>query len=511
MAGLGLGAVLSGAWYVGGNLVSDVQFARAQDRVDATRAQIANVQDMSAVFKAVGKAVAPSVVSIDVTKTVRAANLPRFRGQDLRRLFPDLDGDGQPDIPEGFDFSAPQQPREEQGTGSGVIVETDGKTAYIVTNNHVAGNASEMVVTLSDGREIRDAKLVGADPKTDLAVVKIEADRIIPAKWGDSDTLEKGDVILAFGSPFGYVGSMTHGIVSSLHRQAGIIRGQFAYENFIQVDAPINPGNSGGPLVNLKGEIVGINTAIATESGGFQGVGFTIPSNQVKHVYSAIKDKGRVVRGWLGVEITDVSKDPKLAESLGYTEKDGVMVMGIMRRTPAFGKLQRGDIITSMDGKPVATMQDLRNRIAMLSPLTEVKFTVLRNGKSTDLTIALGEQPDDLSTVAAAPNAPGNNADSATTPASLGLTRIAPASPELTQRFSLDEGVDGVVVLNVRPGSAASNVNIRPGDMITQVEDKQIHGIDDLTNALAGKDVAKGIKVYITNREGSRLYFVKDQ
>src|SRR5205814_1633677 len=183
-------------------------------------------------------------------------------------------------------------------------------------NNHVAGGASEMTVTLSDGREIKGAKLLGADPKSDLAVVQIKADHLISAKWGDSDTLAKGDWILAFGAPFGYVGSMTHGIVSALNRSnVGILDRQNGYENFIQVDAPINPGNSGGPLVNLKGEVVGINTAIASRSGGFQGIGFAIPSNQAKPIYGILRDKGKVTRGWLGISISDVSKSHELAKS----------------------------------------------------------------------------------------------------------------------------------------------------------------------------------------------------
>src|SRR5688500_11587913 len=195
-------------------------------------------------------------------------------------MFPDRDGDGEPDVPPGL-----RPPRggddeedgglfEQQGTGSGVIIEVDGSKGFIVTNNHVAGGATEMVITLADGREIKNGKLLGADPKTDLALIEIKADRLVPAKWGDSDQLQKGDWIMAFGSPFGYVGSMTHGIVSALNRNNVGILGRQGYENFIQVDAPINPGNSGGPLVNTRGEVVGINTAIASRTGSFAGIGF---------------------------------------------------------------------------------------------------------------------------------------------------------------------------------------------------------------------------------------------
>ncbi|OPZ80779.1 MAG: putative periplasmic serine endoprotease DegP-like precursor [bacterium ADurb.Bin431] len=190
-----------------------------------------------------------------------------------------------------------------------------------MTNNHVAGGASSITVTLADGREFKNAKLVGADPKTDLAVIKIEADRLIPARWGNSDEMQKGDFVLAFGAPFGFVGSMTHGIVSGLNRSTEVtgqrLLGPYGYEQFIQVDCPINPGNSGGPLVNLKGDVVGINTAILTRSGGFQGVGFAIPSNQAQEIYGTLKSEGRVTRGFLGVEIFDAGKARERAKQMG--------------------------------------------------------------------------------------------------------------------------------------------------------------------------------------------------
>src|SRR5207237_5465642 len=181
---------------------------------------------------------------------------------------------GHPDVPPGFG----ETPEEQIGQGSGVIIEADGSVGYILTNNHVAGGAEELSITLSDGREISKAKVLGTDAKSDLAVVRIEADHLIPAKWGNSDELEQGDIVMAFGSPFGYVGSMSHGIVSALNRQAGLL-GQYGYENLIQTDAPINPGNSGGPLVDMHGNVIGVNTAIATRSGGLQGIRFAIPAN----------------------------------------------------------------------------------------------------------------------------------------------------------------------------------------------------------------------------------------
>src|SRR5688572_12746865 len=252
---------LVGSFFATG-LVKDVQFARAEQKVEASREQLAHVEGLASVFREVGKAVEPSVVNINVTKSNQQNRRLPFDDELLRRFFPDRDGDGEPDLPEEFNNPSPLE-----GTGSGVIMETVEGGAFVVTNNHVAGNATEMTITLADGRTIDNAKVVGTDPKTDLAVLKIEADRLIPAKWGNSDELQKGDWIMAFGSPMGYIGSMTHGIVSALNRTNVGILGSMGYENFIQVDAPINPGNSGGPLVNVRGEVVGINTAIASVTG----------------------------------------------------------------------------------------------------------------------------------------------------------------------------------------------------------------------------------------------------
>src|SRR5687768_13835843 len=342
MAALFLGGGTLAGFVVGGATVQNVKFAHAAEQVQTTREQLSHAEGLSSVFREVGKVVEPSVVMLEVTKTGGGANrqLP-FDDDMLRRFFPDTDGDGQPDIPDNFDYGA-------RGTGSGVIMEAQGNTAFVLTNNHVAGGASEIKVTLHDGRVLNGATVVGTDAKTDLAVVKVEAERVIPAKWGNSDELQKGDWIVAFGSPFGYVGSMTHGIVSALNRQtnqggnggSGIL-GRYGYENFIQVDAPINPGNSGGPLTNVKGEVIGINTAIASRSGGFQGIGFAIPSNQAKFVYGQLKDKGKVTRGWLGVEIMDVSREAAaIKQTFNYQGTDGVFVQRLLDDAPVVGKLQ---------------------------------------------------------------------------------------------------------------------------------------------------------------------------
>ena len=511
--------VAMGTGFFGFNLVQRAQFAHAADKVEATRQQLAKADDLASVFRYVGKVVEPSVVSIQVTKTSKVTSPGgRFRGLPMdpefrKRFFPDLDKDGEPDVPEMPD----ELPFEQHGTGSGVIMEANNGTAYIVTNNHVAGDATAMEITLNDGRKITNGKVVGADKKTDLAVIQISADRLIPAKWGDSEELQKGDWIMAFGSPFGYVGSMTHGIVSALNRQAGIL-GQHGYESFIQVDAPINPGNSGGPLVNTRGEVIGINTAIASRTGSFSGIGFAIPSNQVKFVFNSIKAKGRVTRGWLGVSIQNVSEDLPLTQDMGYQGTTGVLVRQVVPNTPATGKLIEGDIITALDGNRVETVQELRNTIAALPPNTKVKLTLFREGKEQDLDLTLGEQPDNL--LAGGPALPREGAkggEGAETGVSdLGM-RMADPSPDLLKKWDLTELKNGAVVTAVAPRSLAAKEGIRPGDVIAKVGNQEVKNAQDATELLAKADLKKGVRMYVSTKDPesgtilSRFVFVRTE
>ena len=474
---------------------------------------LAAANDLSLVFRQVGKKVEPTVVNIKVHKTMEAPgarrmphNMPPNMPMDPRRFF-DQNGDGEPDSPDmdGNPFGGGEQ----IGTGSGVIMEVDGKTAYIVTNNHVADSADQMEITLNDGRIISNGKLVGNDPKTDVAVIKIEADNLVAATWGNSDELEKGEWILAFGSPFGYVGSMTHGVVSALNRSnIGII--PEGYESFIQVDAPINPGNSGGPLVNIHGEVVGINTAIASRSGGFQGIGFAIPSNQVKAIYTSLRTNGKVVRGWLGVGIASVSEPEiaPIAKSFGYTAKTGVLVQETFKHTPAYGKLQDGDIITKLNGKPLNDVSSLRNQIATLAPGIDVTLNVFREGKPVDVVIKLGDQPTNLRAAGRGDAQP--DTDQANAPASprLGVT-LDSLSPEYIQQLKLKAGTQGAVVTAVQPGSPAARAGIRPGDVIAKVNTTAVADRDEAIAAIRKADLTKGIRLYLINREVSRFVFIQ--
>ncbi len=383
------------AFSVGGTFLRTAQYAQAAQDVEAGRQALAGAHELANVYKTVGKVVEPSVVKIEVHRTTRAAG---SREEDLlKQFFPDRDGDGEPDVPEEFRGfrQSPEREYEMQGTGSGVIMETDGDTGYIVTNNHVAGGAAEMTVTLSDGREFKDAKLVGADPKSDLAVVKITGEGLIPAKWGNSDYLEKGDIICAFGSPFGYVGSMTHGIVSALNRdRVGIIGSRYAYENFIQVDAPINPGNSGGPLVNLRGEVVGINTAIASSSGGSEGIGFTIPINMMMLIAGQLVDSGTVQRAYLGVRL-DAAFGPEAAARMGLSSPQGARVTGITKSSPAeAARLQVGDVILAFDGTRIENDNHLINLVSLTPVDKEVEVRLVRSGKPVAVKVRVGNRSD---------------------------------------------------------------------------------------------------------------------
>jgi serine protease Do len=292
---------------------------------------------------------------------------------------------------------------------------------------------------------------------------------------------------------------MTHGIVSALHRQAGIL-GADGYENFIQVDAPINPGNSGGPLVNLRGEVVGINTAIATSNGGFEGIGFAIPADEARPVYDQLKNSGKVVRGWLGVSIENVAQASDEAASEGYKQETGVLVHSVMNSSPATSKLMPGDIVTSLDGKPVANVSELREKIAWASPGTDVTLGVFRNGKNEDVKIKLGQ-------------APGANevASSTSTPeeakSDFGL-QLGDVNNSQAEQYGVNEK-SGAVVLQVNPNSPAAQAGLRDGDVITHINGQKIDDARQAEKFLAKSDIKTGVRMQVSNRQGTELLFLK--
>jgi serine protease Do len=491
------GAAVAGGFFGGAALLDHVEFARAETDVEAGRQALSQIEDLSSVFREVAKVVAPSVVKIEITKTIHVHN---DMDEDLLRKFFRDNGGGQ-DAPDQQD-----QEFEQDGTGSGVIMETENGYGYILTNNHVAGDADDIKVTLGDGRVIEHGRLMGADPKADLAVVRVKADNLIAAKWGNSDDLQTGDWVLAFGAPLGFAGTMTHGIVSALNRNDVALEGQEQYENFIQVDAPINPGNSGGPLVNIHGEVVGINTAIASRTGTFDGIGFAIPSNQAYKLYATLKAGNKVVRGWLGVEIKSVADELKAARSFGFTGDSGVLVEDVMPDTPAEGKLIAGDIVTAYNGHPVADADELRNAVAGTAPGAQATLTVFRDNHTLDVVLTIGRQPDDLSSVLPGhgeqPAQPNPEKQEQAQADALGM-HLRSLTPDLAKQLGLDDGASGAVIADVNNGSVAAKAGLRPGIVITHVGRTLVTNAREAYAALANADLKNGVRLTVLSQEGS--------
>ncbi len=388
-------------------------------------------------------------------------------------------------------FGVPPTERKQQGLGSGVILSEKG---IVVTNNHVVADAQEIKVITSDKREF-DAKVLGTDPKSDLAVLQLEGDvkELQPVKFGDSSELRLGDVVLAIGNPFGVGQTVTMGIVSAKGRaNMGIVD----YEDFIQTDAAINPGNSGGALVNMRGELVGINTAILSRSGGYMGIGFAIPTDMARPIVNALEKDGQVKRGWLGVAIQDVDRDIQKAMKLPSTK--GVLIGDVQLGTPAArGGLKRGDVVVKVDGKAAESTGRFRNMIAAAGSGTKVKLEVLRDGKSKSLTIKLGELPsDEKEATARAGGSSSGDLD--------GLS-VAPLDDRMREKLDLGKGQSGVVITRINPGSPAAEAGLRPGDVILEVNRTKVDSVAELKKLYAG---AKGNKLLLVQRGGATMFVV---
>ncbi len=445
--------------------------------------------DLTTAFRTVAKAMRPSVVSVSTVKHVRPSRLergtPRARPQvpeQFREFFGDdfpFDRFHQlPNMPEDFD---------QQGLGSGVIVSSDG---YVLTNNHVVRGADEVNVTLSDRRTI-PAKVVGTDPKTDVAILKVEAKDLVPAPLGNSDAAEVGEWVLAVGSPFGLDQTVTAGIISAKSRQMDIAD----YEDFIQTDAAINPGNSGGPLVNLKGQIIGINTAIASRTGGNNGVGFAIPSNLASSIMDAIVKHGRVQRGRLGALIQDLNED--LARSFKYDSTKGVLVGDVVDDSPAKkAGLKPRDIVIEFNGKPMENANQLRMAVAGTPPGTGSELTIFRDGKRQTLKITTDELTDD--TAKAGPSGAEESS------ADFGLT-VQTLTPELADQLGYEQNQQGVVITDVDGTSIAARAGLQQRDLVTEVNDQPIRNIRDFREAMSKADAAKGVRLQVM-RDGSRRF-----
>ncbi len=388
-----------------------------------------------------------------------------------------------------------QPPRRSQSLGSGFIIDTAG---YVVTNNHVIDGADEITVILQDNTSLK-AKLVGRDERTDLAVLKVETThKLVAVPFGDSDASRVGDWVLAIGNPFGLGGTVTAGIVSARGRD---IR-QGPYDDFIQTDAAINRGNSGGPLFNMNGEVIGINTAIYSPSGGSIGIGFSIPSNMAKTVVAQLKEYGKTKRGWLGVRIQQVT--PEIAESLGLKEAAGAMVAGVTDGGPAQkANIRNGDIILKFNGQDVKEMRTLPRIVAETTIGKDVPVDIWRDGKMLDVHVAIAELPDDQQTASAAPEAKPD-ATKATKVEGLGLT-VAPINDETRAKFQIGADQKGVVVTDVVAGPAAER-GIKPGDVIVEVQQKSVNTPAEVTARITDvrKSGRKSVLILIQGQDGLR-------
>jgi serine protease Do len=416
--------------------------------------------------------VLPSVVNISMTKVSKMSASPL------------------PFMP----FFGPQGPqdRREQGMGSGVIVSKDG---YILTNNHVVADAQEIRVTTSD-RKNYTATIVGTDPKSDLAVIKLKGDisDLTPVEFGDSGRLRLGDVVLAIGNPFGVGQTVTMGIVSAKGRTD---LGIETYEDFIQTDAAINPGNSGGALINGEGKLVGINTAILSRSGGYQGIGFAIPSNMASPIMESLKKSGKVIRGWLGVAIQDV--DQELADAMKLPAATGILLSDVKPGTPAAkAGLARGDVVLKVDGKVVDTSGQFRNVIAASGSKRKVRLDLIRDGKPVAADVELGEMPDADAVASSGPNSAQGSA--------LDGIVLENLNSQNREAFGVDKAVkQGVVITRLNPQSNAAHAGLRPGDVVLEVNRERVD-TPQRFQELYSK--SKDRVLLLINRRGQTSYLV---
>lgn len=481
--------VIAGAFLVVGALIGVVLSARYDLTPMAVGKDAAPVQIGSGVtlpgFVPVVKAVTPAVVNISTSRVVKTGQgeghpfmddpfFRQFFGEEFNRRF---------QIPKD---------RRENSLGSGVIVSTDG---YIVTNNHVVAKADEIKVLLSDKREFK-GKVIGTDPKSDIAVIKIDGKDLPTVPWGDSDKIDVGEYVLAIGNPFGLNQTVTMGIVSAIGRaNVGITD----YEDFIQTDAAINPGNSGGALVNARGELIGINTAIFSRSGGYMGIGFAVPAKMVNSVMSSLIKTGKVVRGWLGVSIQPLT--PELAKQFGLKDANGALVNEVIPDSPAVSAgIKSGDVIMTFDGKAVENPVVLRNVVAATPVGKTVKVKLLRDGKDTTVEVKVTEQPKDIQ------RAGGDSTDEDTgrNTALAGL-EVRNLSADVARQLGLPPGTAGVVVTGLDGEAPAAAAGVEEGDVIVEINRKTVRNINDYRK-LADKLGKNDNALLLVVRRGNRFF-----
>lgn len=441
------------------------------------------VQMIPVSFKDLAEKVQPSVVNIRTVKTVQGGG-PVFRhffGNPFR-------GPNNPheNMPGPFSDRGPSRDFKQRSLGSGFIIDPDG---YIVTNNHVIENADNIKVKLANGKEF-EAEVVGRDPKTDLALIKIDSSvDLVPLKMGDSDALQVGTWVVAVGSPFGLEQTVTAGIVSA----KGRVIGAGPYDNFIQTDASINPGNSGGPLINMQGEVIGINTAIIASG---QGIGFAIPVNLAQKIVAQLQDTGEVTRAWLGVGIQDITEE--LAEYYGLKDREGVLVTNVFEGDPADqAGIKPNDVIISVDGKKMSSSRELSRTIAGSPVGKDIPVSVVRDGKQKTIRVTLAKRQD---TKTPAPKALSKNDK-------LGL-KLADLEPELARRLGLPEDEKGVLVTQVESGSKAAQAGIEQADLIKEINRTPVYSLKDYNQQM--KNVKSGDTVrFLVKRPNAGFVAVK--
>ncbi|MEW5911953.1 MAG: DegQ family serine endoprotease [Thermodesulfobacteriota bacterium] len=454
-------------------------------------------KDVPASFADLVQKVSPAVVNIRVTKTVKGGPTGGIFGFRNQQRPGEPDQEQPPDLHEFFRrfFGGPggpggNLPREfkQRAAGSGVVVDKDG---YVLTNNHVVAEADEILVRFKDGKEY-PAKVVGRDPKTDLALVKVKAGKSLPyLPMGDSDKLRVGDWVLAVGNPFGLENTVTAGIISA----KGRIIGAGPYDDFLQTDASINPGNSGGPLINLQGQVVGINTAIVPQG---QGIGFAIPVNTAKNIMAQLKEKGRVVRGWLGVVIQPVNDD--LAQKFGLKEARGALVADVAAGGPAEkAGLKRGDVVVSYNGKPVKDFHSLPRLVAETAVGAKVALEVMRGGKSKTLEVTIGELKGEA---ARGPSPQGPASEE-----KLGLS-LQELTPDMARQMGIP-GKKGLVITNVAPGGPAAEAGLKRGDVILEAAQKPATSLEQFKSLVTKLKPGDGLLLLIQRGDNSLFMVLK--
>lgn len=451
-----------------------------------------SLRDLNRAFIQIAKDVTPSVVTVSTEKVVK------MRGMGLMNPnFPQLNDPFEQFFGSPRGNQTPQQELRQQGLGSGVVVSEDG---YILTNNHVIEEADSIMVRFSDGKTLA-ATVVGADPKSDIAVIHVDAKNLTPVRRGNSDDLQVGEMVMAIGSPLNpnLAHTVTQGIVSAKGRSNV---GLADYEDFIQTDAAINPGNSGGALVNLDGELVGVNTAIASRSGGFQGISFAVPVNMALNVMDELIANGKVVRGWLGVGIQDMND--VMARAMGLQDQQGVLIGSVAPQSPAENAgVVPGDVVVKVNSTDVANSAQLRNLISQTDPGTVVTLALIRDNSEKALSVKLGELPDQDGDNAGrvAPTAPGQEQGIDPGFDITGLTR------DLARQFDIPENTEGVVVTDIDQSAAAYRQGgLQAGDVIRAINRKPITSVQDFTRALQG--LKKGSPLLLLVQRGGQQRFV---